>query len=141
MTTTIDHTDDPVVKLIPLSSGLCATVDAEDFDRLSLIKWTAMRRRHTWYAVTMFLGKRICMHRVILELSHGDPQVDHKDRSVTDRSVKSKAQPAGGTEQTALNILVRQEASGTPSRNDPTPPLPLLTRLLTLNAHMVFTEI
>ena len=74
------------MKTIPLSRGLCAIVDDEDFDALALHKWSvtgqakyAFRnyRRHDGAKRALF------MHRVILEAPH-HLQVDHVNRDGLD---------------------------------------------------------
>lgn len=72
----------PSFKLIPVTQGKFAIVDAEDFEWLSRYKWHARKDRHTWYAVrnTYQDGKQklIFMHREILKLPKGT-ETDHKD--------------------------------------------------------------
>lgn len=67
---------------IPLGSrkypGLFATIDEEDFDRVDRHRWFASRGPHTFYAHTTG-GEFFQMHRLILELQSGDPDVDHVD--------------------------------------------------------------
>jgi hypothetical protein len=71
-------------RLIPLTRGLFATVDASDYPMLNAHSWCAAHRRNTYYAVR-FLGTgpariTILMHRAILELAPGRvPEVDHID--------------------------------------------------------------
>jgi len=75
------------MKEIPLTQGKAAIVDDEDFDRLSLHKWHAIKGRgrlYTYYAIrnAKVNGRDtiIQMHREILGLSTGGPGiVDHKD--------------------------------------------------------------
>jgi hypothetical protein len=63
-------------RLIPLTKGLFATVDAEDFERLSRHKWSVMVAGHTCYAVRGENHRLVLMHR---EIMHAPPGmvVDH----------------------------------------------------------------
>lgn len=66
----IDH------KEIPLSQGLVALVDADDYERLSQWKWCAYRNRNVVYAVRRERGKKgknsfIWMHREIVNPGTG----------------------------------------------------------------------
>jgi len=62
---------------IPLTRGKFAVVDPEDYERLSLYKWHAFTGRGTYYAMRIGRksekrsGKRIWMHREILNLEEG----------------------------------------------------------------------
>lgn len=71
------------MKLIPLTRGKFAQVDDEDFERISTLKWFCMPHRKTFYAARNHWenGKRRTqrMHREILGLKIGDPEVDHWD--------------------------------------------------------------
>jgi AP2 domain len=73
------------LKEIPLSHGLVALVDDEDYEELSKHKWHLHKntRSRTWYArrnVKAVNGKRssILMHRQILGITDPDIQVDHR---------------------------------------------------------------
>jgi len=79
------------MKTIPLTQGLVAIVDDEDYPELSKYKWCAARfhNRGTYYALRSdrSTGKnlQVCMHRQILGLEHGDPrQGDHVNRNGLD---------------------------------------------------------
>ena len=72
---------------VPLSKGLAAVVSLKDFARVNQFKWYAYKhpRSLTYYAARS--GPRdehghresILMHRFILGLGPGDPEVDHID--------------------------------------------------------------
>ncbi len=67
------------MKKIELTRGLFAFVDDCDYARVIAVgSWCAVKRRNTYYAVN---GKRRLryMHRLILELSDGEPGPDHED--------------------------------------------------------------
>jgi hypothetical protein len=63
---------------IPLSQGLFARVDPEDFEELSQYKWSATRNGKKCYAVRREKGRTIRMHRQIRKAKRGQ-FVDHKD--------------------------------------------------------------
>ena len=65
-------------KLIPLTRGSFAIVDAEDYDRLNQHKWHLNKHRTTEYAVRCPGRKYIKMHRLLL---NAPPHllVDHRD--------------------------------------------------------------
>lgn len=78
-------------KLIPLTKGFFAIVDAQDYTSLSKKKWlawTSTQGRST-YAAHVFTDKDgryrvVLMHREILELAEGDPlQGDHVEHGET----------------------------------------------------------
>ena len=69
------------MKEIKLIHGKVALVDDEDFERLSLFKWCADRKRSTYYAIRniLYLDNKqttISMHREILNAPPA-MQVDH----------------------------------------------------------------
>lgn len=67
------------MKLIPLTQGLFAQVDDEDFEKINQFNWTATKREHTFYAFRDIWknkkNNRLYMHTFIL----GSKEVDHKD--------------------------------------------------------------
>lgn len=72
------------MKLIPLSgkkgSGKFAMVDDEDYDFLIKYKWHVTTSPHNIYASHSSKGKRISMHRLLMNPPSG-MQVDHKDHN------------------------------------------------------------
>ena len=74
------------MKTIPLTQGLVAVVDDEDYERLSVYRWHATRNSKSlkWYAARNAptsggrYGGKIRMHREILNAPDG-LDVDHKD--------------------------------------------------------------
>jgi hypothetical protein len=74
------------MKEIPLTRGLIALVDDDDFERLQRHKWTATKGHtgNTWYAYHQEIksGKMavVKMHREILGIKDKKIDVDHKDR-------------------------------------------------------------
>ncbi len=75
---------------IPLTRGLIAIIDDDDYERLSAYKWYAAKIRNRFYATrdTWEGGKKgipVRMHRDILGLVRGDGKIgDHKNRNTLD---------------------------------------------------------
>lgn len=73
------------MKQIPLTRGMFALVDDEDFKELSKYKWCAIRGKNTWYAMRKRrVGeagrKKTCMmHRMILNVDDPNIFCDHKN--------------------------------------------------------------
>jgi hypothetical protein len=65
-------------KLIPLTQGKFAIVDADDYDWLNRYKWCVAKKRHIFYAARRTNGEKISMHRVIMGATKG-LLIDHKD--------------------------------------------------------------
>ena len=70
-------------KLIPLTQGKFAIVDADDYDELSQYKWTAAKSPNTFYAVRSVRGRQIRMHRLITNAPKG-LVVDHRNHNGLD---------------------------------------------------------
>lgn len=73
------------MRTLPLSQGLVALIDDEDFSFLSKFKWSAYKGRTTYYAVRQDPDRRtsIPLHRQIM----GNPVgklVDHRNRNGLD---------------------------------------------------------
>jgi len=74
---------------IPLTRGLVAMVDADDFDWLNQWKWCAGKgARGQFYAVNRDGGKTTLMHRFILSAKPGEI-VDHEDRDSLNNTRKN----------------------------------------------------
>jgi hypothetical protein len=54
-----------MTKQVPLSRGLFALVDDEDFEHVSAFKWRAVKGVETFYAHTKIDGRSIGMHRLL----------------------------------------------------------------------------
>lgn len=67
------------MKLIPISQGKFAKVDDDDFEALSVNKWTCSHG----YAVRKPKNKNIYMHRVVMNVPD-DMQIDHINRDPLD---------------------------------------------------------
>jgi len=59
------------IKLITLTQGKFAIVDAEDYDWLSQYKWCAAKDRYTFYAHRGCNGTTVSMHRAIMRAPKG----------------------------------------------------------------------
>jgi hypothetical protein len=73
---------------IPLTRGMVAIVDDEDYEALAVYKWMATEKRNgKFYAVrsvgTRASRKTVAMHRVIMNAGPDD-FVDHKDDNTLD---------------------------------------------------------
>jgi hypothetical protein len=66
---------------IPLSKGMTAVVDEEDFERVNQFKWTLQEGRTTFYAARndKSTGKRVYvyLHRFIMGVEDSSIMVDH----------------------------------------------------------------
>jgi len=69
--------EDGRIKLIPLTKGKVAMVDAADFEPLSRFKWHAIKVGPNYYACSRKNGRTILMHREIMQPPKG-MVVDHK---------------------------------------------------------------
>ncbi|MHC4596729.1 MAG: HNH endonuclease [Planctomycetota bacterium] len=67
-------------RLIPLTQGQFAIVDAEDYDRLAQHKWCAAKGRDTFYAHRGNGGTTVSMHRVIMRAPK-DMMCDHRNHN------------------------------------------------------------
>jgi hypothetical protein len=66
------------MKWIELTQGKRTCVDDDVFEWASLVKWTAARAKHTWYAYRKDSGKTLWLHRAITRAKEGW-EVDHRD--------------------------------------------------------------
>ncbi len=68
-------------KEIPLTKGLSAIVDEEQFEYLNQWKWHAMNGgKHFYAARRVGKGPMILMHRLLMNAEKGQ-MIDHKDRN------------------------------------------------------------
>lgn len=70
-------------RLIPLTPGKFAIVDAEDYGWLSLHRWFASKSRATYYAYRYEGGTIVSMHRQIMRAPKG-MVCDHKNHNGLD---------------------------------------------------------
>lgn len=74
--------EDSNTRLIPLTQGKFAIVDATDFEWLNQWKWCAIHdsKYDSWYAARRnpLINRQLLMHRVILDAPKG-MHVDHQD--------------------------------------------------------------
>lgn len=68
------------VKLTNVMASVPAYVDDEDFEDVLKHSWSFCRG----YPQTVIRGRHEFLHRFILKLHKGDPQVDHKNRDKMD---------------------------------------------------------
>lgn len=89
------------VKQIPLSQGLFALVDDEDYEGLAQWKWYAKKQRNSFYAVRRSVvdGKQVTvrMHRSLMPTNL---KVDHKNGNGLDNQ-KSNLRPANNSQNAA----------------------------------------
>lgn len=69
---------------IPLTKGMVALVDDEDYARLNPYKWSAQKHRNTYYAQGWVQGRTVLMHRFIKAVSDRHVLLDHKNRNGLD---------------------------------------------------------
>lgn len=89
---------------ITLTQGYVTVVDDEDYERLSVYHWRALRSRSTTYAVRSAGRGTVMMHREILGV---DTQVDHQNGSGLDNRRQNLR--AATTSQNGMN---RRKAKG-----------------------------
>ena len=65
-----------MTKAIPISRGMTALIDDEDYEAVSKHKWNAVKFRNVFYAITSAEGKPLLLHRLITQAPKG-AQVDH----------------------------------------------------------------
>ncbi len=75
-------------KLIPLSQGKFAIVDAGDYEELNQYKWYADKSGHTYYAVRRKGRKLISIHRQVMKAPRG-LVCDHIDHDGLDNRKKN----------------------------------------------------
>lgn len=75
-----------MTKEIPLTRGMVALVDDEDYERVSAYKWCAQLRNGNFYAVRDEHGKTIQMHRFLTGFVKGFV-VDHKNGNTLDNTI------------------------------------------------------
>jgi hypothetical protein len=76
---------DTSYRLIPLTQGKTAIVDADDFEWLSQRNWYAYRKwkTDTFYAASDTSGSSVAMHRLILGCTLGE-KGDHENHNTLD---------------------------------------------------------
>lgn len=95
-------------KKIPLSRGLYAIVDAEDFDELMKFSWCAVPSSKSggiFYAKRSSYNpkKTISMHRYILGLDKPTPPIDHiNGNGLDNRKLSLRTTPPGYNRQNAF---------------------------------------
>ena len=97
---------------VPLTQGMVALVDEEDYARVTAVgPWSAERVHRCYYASTYVTGERVRMHRFLLDAKPGQ-EVDHVNRDALDNR-KANLRLATNSQQAAN---VRKRTSSTSSR-------------------------
>ncbi len=77
------------MKTIKLTKNKYAIIDDDQYDSLSLYKWhAALRMKSKWYAVTTINGKKMSMHRFLLEPPKG-LEIDHINGNSLDNRISN----------------------------------------------------
>jgi len=101
------------MKEIPLSRGLVALCDDEDFEQLSAFSWCAVRtpKANTFYAAS-HLGKKLnqpkTMHRFLMP---GVPRIDHKNRNGLDNR-RENLRSCSASQNISNSKLFRHNTTG-----------------------------
>lgn len=74
---------DETAVILPLSQGIAAIVDEEDFDRLVQFKWSAGWINSGWYGLRWTKERMVYLHRFIMSAEKGQ-LVDHIDGNTLD---------------------------------------------------------
>jgi hypothetical protein len=101
---------------IPLSRGLVARIDDEDYALASQYKWHAVKPYDTFYAATHTTdadGQRVYlyMHRLILGLISRDAQADHNDGDGLNNT-RLNLRPCNNTQNSANKGRYKRNTSG-----------------------------
>jgi len=97
-------------KLIPLTQGKVALVDACDYEELIKYKWCAIKGESTYYAVRRDGRKTVKMHREIMNAPAG-LVVDHREHNGLDNR-KSKLRICTRAENTRNQLLHKRGSTG-----------------------------
>jgi hypothetical protein len=101
---------------IPLSRGLVARIDDEDYALVSRHKWYAVKPYDTFYAATRIPdenGRRVYvyMHRLILGLTDRHDQADHEDGDGLNNT-RLNLRPCNNTQNSANKGRYKRNKSG-----------------------------
>ena len=72
------------MKVMPLTQGMVAVIDDDDFELISHYKWYAAKTVAGWKATTNVNGKTVLMHRLIMGVNDPKVVVDHKHHNTLD---------------------------------------------------------
>jgi len=100
---------DQSYRLIPLTQGQNAIVDAADFDWLNSFNWYALKISHTFYAVREENERFIYMHRVLM--NNDSARTDHKDGNGLNNR-RSNLRIATYSQNNANHVHRRKNVSG-----------------------------
>jgi hypothetical protein len=113
--------EDPSYRLVPLTKGIVAMVDTEDYERISVHLWQAhwSKITQTFYAQRAARpiepgGKQICvsMHREVMLVADGKFFVDHRERSETLDNRKANLRIADVSQNGCNSKISRNNRSG-----------------------------
>jgi hypothetical protein len=101
---------------IPLTRGLVAMIDDEDFDLVSRYTWHAVKPTDKFYAATRIcdesgVSRCIYMHRLILGVSAREDQVDHHNGNGLDNR-RSNLRRCDNTQNNCNKGKTRRNTSG-----------------------------
>lgn len=109
------------MKQIPLTQGYVATVDDEDYERVSQFKWTATVARYKDGSVRdvyafrriggRLSGKNVRLHRFILGITSLDVDVDHKNHNGLD-CTRANLRPCTRSQNSANSRVNPESLSG-----------------------------
>ena len=101
---------------IPLSRGLVARIDDEDYVLVSRHKWHAVKPYDTFYAATRITDESgrsvyVYMHRLILGLTARNEQADHDDGDGLNNT-RLNLRPCNNTQNSANKGRYKRNTSG-----------------------------
>ncbi len=105
------------MKEIPLTRGMVALVDDEDYEEMQLYRWHAIRSRHTWYAATSIrnevTGKYadVRMHHMVIPQLPPGRTIDHVNGNGLDNQ-KRNLRSATPTQQARNASVPSNNACG-----------------------------
>jgi hypothetical protein len=85
------------MRKIPLTRGLFALVDDEDFEKVNRFKWCAQKRKNTFHAARYFGKKYVYMHQFLIP---GVAEIDHENTNGLDNQ-KHNLRPATRSQNNA----------------------------------------
>ena len=107
--TSIIHRADGT-SLIPLSQGKWAIVDTADVPAIAPYPWSASERNGAYYAMGHVDGKRVYLHRFLMQPPRRTP-VDHRNRDTLDNR-RGNLRIATPSQNSANAVAHRDNRSG-----------------------------
>jgi AP2 domain. len=101
---------------IPLTRGLVARIDDQDYALVSRYKWHAVKPNDTFYAATRITDENgrsiyVYMHRFILGLTHRSEQADHEDGNGLNNT-RLNLRPCNNTQNSRNAVRSKRNTSG-----------------------------